>query len=121
MRRHFIRGLTILLLAGTAFQIQAADYPAVFAAEGTIYPGAKVLQNYQDSDGQHTDLLVSGDPSDVVDYYVKQLKARGWTLKNFQEAGPVAAADLRHDGKQMIVMVIEERGKVTATLTLTTP
>ncbi len=121
MWHRFAKGLAILLLAGFTFQVQADDYPAAFAAEAAIYPGGQVFQSYQDSDGRHVDLVVNADPSDVVDYYTQQLKKRGWRLKNYQEAGPIAAADLRRADKRMIISVVRERGKVVATLTLTTP
>lgn len=111
----------MLLLAGIALQASADSYPKAFATEVAIYPGGQVMQSYQDSDGQHVDLLVTDAPSDVVDYYILHLKKHGWRLKNFQEAGPIAAADLRHDSRRMIISVLREEGKVVATLTLATP
>lgn len=121
MRHRFVLGVALWLLSGIGLQAWAAGYPAAFAAEVALYPGGRVLQSHQDADGQHVDLLVADAPAKVVDYYTRQMTAHGWRLKNRQALGPIAAADLRRDGKRMVISVLQEQDKVVATLTLTTP
>ncbi len=109
-----------LVLGAVVLRAGEVEVPESFRKAAPLYPGSTVALSMKTGDGTQVHLECQGKAKEVVEFYRKEMKERGWTESAVMEIPNGNIAAFQKDGGSLAVTALQgEGGKTSFTLTLT--